>query len=567
MRALLLGLIVLPAATATALSAQIAPPQPLRPPPSQTQTAAPPGTATLRGHVFAADTGQPLRKAQVRIMAGEIRENRMASTDESGAYEFKEVRAGRYTIMASKGSYVNVSYGQQRPTDAAKPLEILDHQTVERVDLMLPRGGVITGRVVDEFGEPAPEIQVAAERYQVVQGQRRLFPAGRSASTNDIGEFRLFGIAPGQYYLSATWRNTSGFNPNGSPSERTAYVPIYYPGTITASEAQRVTVSAGQQIDDLVMVLKPIKASRVSGTAIGSDGKPLTPAMIMVMQTNVGFGSMMSGAQVRPDGTFTVGGLAPGTYTLRAQRMTPMADGQEAATATVTVTGDDLTNVVVVAAKPTTLTGRVIVDPAAASSLPRQLMIRAFPANFAGMGPPPAPARMADDLTFEIKSTPGVMRLSLMGNSFGQPPDGWSIRFVRLNGVDVTDAGIEFKPNEDISGVEVELTNKVTTISGTVKTSRGELSKEYTAIVFAQDKERWTGNSRYQSAGRPDQDGRFKITGLPPGEYYVVAVDRLEAGQSGDAEFLERVRSRAVPLTLREGETRTVDLPLIANTM
>jgi len=567
MRALLLGLIVLPAATATALSAQIAPPQPLRPPPSQTQTAAPPGTATLRGHVFAADTGQPLRKAQVRIMAGEIRENRMASTDESGAYEFKEVRAGRYTIMASKGSYVNVSYGQQRPTDAAKPLEILDHQTVERVDLMLPRGGVITGRVVDEFGEPAPEIQVAAERYQVVQGQRRLFPAGRSASTNDIGEFRLFGIAPGQYYLSATWRNTSGFNPNGSPSERTAYVPIYYPGTITASEAQRVTVSAGQQIDDLVMVLKPIKASRVSGTAIGSDGKPLTPAMIMVMQTNAGFGSMMSGAQVRPDGTFTVGGLAPGTYTLRAQRMTPMADGQEAATATVTVTGDDLTNVVVVAAKPTTLTGRVIVDPAAASSLPRQLMIRAFPANFAGMGPPPAPARMADDLTFEIKSTPGVMRLSLMGNSFGQPPDGWSIRFVRLNGVDVTDAGIEFKPNEDISGVEVELTNKVTTISGTVKTSRGELSKEYTAIVFAQDKERWTGNSRYQSAGRPDQDGRFKITGLPPGEYYVVAVDRLEQGQSGDPEFLERVRGRAVSLTLREGETRNMDLPLIANTM
>ena len=69
------------------------------------------------------------------------------------------------------------------------------------------------------------------------------------------------------------------------------------------------------------------------------------------------------------------------------------------------------------------------------------------------------------------------------------------------------------------------------------------------------------------SAGRPDQDGRFKITGLPPGEYYAVAVDRLEPGQSGDPEFLERVRGRAVSLTLREGETRTVDLPLIANTM
>jgi hypothetical protein len=96
-----------------------------------------------------------------------------------------------------------------------------------------------------------------------------------------------------------------------------------------------------------------------------------------------------------------------------------------------------------------------------------------------------------------------------------------------------------------------------------VKTSRGELAKDYTAVVFAQDKEKWIGNSRYQSAGRPDQDGRFKITGLPPGEYYVVAVDRLEQGQSGDPDFLERARSRAVSLTLREGETKTLELSLI----
>src|SRR6266404_8635685 len=87
-------------------------------PQAQSQAPASPGTATLRGHVFAADTSQPLRKAQVRIFAGEIRENRMATTDEHGSYEFKEVRAGRYTISASKGNYVNASYGQQRPTDA-----------------------------------------------------------------------------------------------------------------------------------------------------------------------------------------------------------------------------------------------------------------------------------------------------------------------------------------------------------------------------------------------------------------------------------------------------------------
>jgi hypothetical protein len=137
-----------------------------------------PGTATLRGHVFAGDSGQPLRKAQVRAFAPDIRESRLAVTDAEGRYEFKEVRAGRYTITASKGSYVGLSYGQQRPVDAGKPLEIFDNQTVERVDFSLPRGSVVTGRIVDEFGEPMSDVQIAVQRYQFVQGQRRLVPAG-----------------------------------------------------------------------------------------------------------------------------------------------------------------------------------------------------------------------------------------------------------------------------------------------------------------------------------------------------------------------------------------------------
>lgn len=541
---------------ATALPAQV----PQAPPP-----AAPPGTARLRGHVFAVDTGQPLRKAQVRIFAGEIRENRMATTDENGAYEFKEVRAGRYTISASKGNYVSVSYGQQRPTDAPKPLEILDNQTVERVDLTLQRGAVITGRVVDEFGEPMSDVQIAAQRYQFIQGQRRLVPFGGSASTNDIGEFRLFGVAPGQYYLSATWRNSTGFNPNspdGNPSERTAYAPTYFPGTLNANEAQRITLTAGRELNDLVMVLKPVRASRVTGTATGSDGKPLSPAFVMVMSAEGAFGGPAGTAQVRPDGTFTVTGLAPGSYTLRAQRMGPAADGPETAMTSISVSGEDLSDVQLIAAKPTALTGRVVVDPAARSALPPTLTIGVMPMNLFGIpAPPPPPAHIAEDMTFATKSPPGLMRLTL-GGGFTASPTGWTIRSIRINGAEVTDTGIDIKPNEDISGIELELTNKLTTISGLVKNSRGEVSKDYTTIVFAQDKAKWTAGSRYQSAGRPDQDGRFKISGLPEGEYYIIAVDRLENGQSSDPDFLESVRTRATSLSLREGETRTLDLRL-----
>src|SRR5260221_1164117 len=284
----------------------------------QPQMPAAPGTATMRGHVFAADGGQPLRKAQVRIFANDIRENRMATTDENGAYEFKDVRAGRYTSSASNGSYLTISYRQQRSTDAPKPLQILENQTVERLDLTLQRGGIITGRVVDEYGEPAPEIQIAVQRYMFMQGQRRLVPSGRPTTTNDIGEFRLFDIPPGQYYLSATWRNPN-MGPN-APNDGTAYAPTFFPGTTNANDAQRITLAAGQQVDNVVMILNPIKAARVSGTATGADGKPMAPAMIMVTQTNTGFGFSMSvTAQVLPDGTFTVAALAPVDYALRPQ--------------------------------------------------------------------------------------------------------------------------------------------------------------------------------------------------------------------------------------------------------
>src|SRR4029077_18095257 len=126
----------------------------------------------------------------------ELRENRLAMTDVDGKYEVKELPAGRYTLFVSKGSFVQLSYGQTRPFEAGKPLEIQDAQTIEKVDFALPRGSVITGRIVDELCEPATDVIVMLQRYQVMGGRRRLVSAGRTNQTNDIGEFRLFAIPP-----------------------------------------------------------------------------------------------------------------------------------------------------------------------------------------------------------------------------------------------------------------------------------------------------------------------------------------------------------------------------------
>jgi hypothetical protein len=508
----------------------------------------------MRGHIFAADSGQPLRKALVRIFAGEINENRSTTTDTDGKYEFTAVRAGRYIVTAAKGSFVSLSYGQLRPFDAGKPLEILDGQTVERLDVALPRGSVVTGRILDEYGEPMPEVQIALQTYRFVQGKRRLVPAGRRASTDDMGEFRLFGMPPGQYILSATWIHNN-IGSNAAPADNTAYAPVYFPGTNTPAQAQRLTLAVGQQLDEVVMAMRPVKATRISGSVTTSDGKPFA-GMLLVSQNDTSGFEMQSAAPIRPDGKFELAGLAPGEYALLAQARGGPNDNPETATERVTAAGEDISDLHLVANRASVVAGRFVVDPAAAGTPPT---LSIFATTMDGSTPfgRSMSARANDDGTFELKLSPGRTRLSLSGS-----PAGWAIRSIHLNSVEVTDTGIEVKANQDVSGVEVEVTNRMTSLSGLVTNARGEPAKDYAVVAFARDRTRWTGVSRYQMTGRPDQDGRFKITGLPSGDYYAVALESIEPGATGDPDFLESIRTSATMFSLNEAETKSLDLKL-----
>ena len=168
------------------------------------------------------------------------------------------------------------------------------------------------------------------------------------------------------------------------------------------------------------------------------------------------------------------------------------------------------------------------------------------------------PAAVNDDLTFELKAAPGKMRIGLAG-----PVTGWAVRAVRYRGADVTDSGIEFKANENFADIEVEITNRLTDVSGLVTNNRGIAQKDFSVVVFPQDRDKWTPNSRYVRTSRPDQDGRFKVNGLPPGAYYVVALDYLDtSGDWSEPDALERLLSKAATFSINEGETKTVDLKI-----
>src|SRR5262245_46722945 len=278
--------------------AQGPPPPPPPPPPGLVQipTRDAPmrtGTASIRGRVVAEGTNRPIPRAEVRVSSPESPSGKSVETDANGRYELNALPAGKYTLSAFKLTYVRTTFGQTRPNGVGQPIELANGQAVANVNFKLTRGGVITGRIVDEFDDPVTDVQVMVMRSQYMNGERRLMPAvaGRPAITNDLGDYRLFGLPPGQYYVSATLRNFTG----GDTDDRSGYAPTYYPGTGSIGEAQRVTIASGQTMQGVNLTLLPVRTVRISGAAFDSEGKALAGGMVMAMErTGMAMMSMRS---------------------------------------------------------------------------------------------------------------------------------------------------------------------------------------------------------------------------------------------------------------------------------
>src|SRR5207249_3132056 len=155
---------------------------------------------------------------------------------------------------------------------------------------------VIRGRVVDEFGEPVAMARVQVMRYQAFQGLRRLMPVGIGDQTDDTGAYRLYGLSPGDYYVSAVLRGGGMMGPD---AEDTNYAPTYYPGTGNVAEAQRVTIALGQEHPNISFSLLPTRTVKVTGTVVDSQGKPLTNGFVTLVDA-----ADMPGA----GGMFMIGG-------------------------------------------------------------------------------------------------------------------------------------------------------------------------------------------------------------------------------------------------------------------
>jgi hypothetical protein len=270
---------------------------------------------------------------------------------------------------------------------------------------------------------------------------------------------------------------------------------------------------------------------------------------------------MVARASTAGDGGFEFRNVPPGSYTVQAWGRSITGAGNlnasEFGSVPVTVSGPNVMGLVVKVSRGATARGRVVFDDdRVARPKPAEVRVAGRPVDFdrAPLSGGPTPTEMHDDWTFDALNLAGswVIRADL------QSAD-WSLKRIMLDGKDVTDTPLEFK-GKDVDGLEVVLTSRSASLGGAVADASGRPTGRYTVLVFAVDPARWAFPSRFIAIGRPNQNGRFKITGLPPEDYLAVAVPALQGTEWQDPEFLESLRSFAQTVTLGEGDAKTLDL-------
>ena len=508
---------------------------------------APTDTGAIRGRVTAAATGKPLRRARVTIRTASETTGSppiTATTNSRGEFEALNVPAGQYSVSAERAGFVTSQYGQRRPRERGLTIDVRPGRITDAIDLALPAGGVFSGQVTDELGEPFPGVRVNAVDMPYEAGRRQPSPSG-GATTDDLGRFRISGLQPGSYYIMAvsneTWRNDK--------KETFGYASTYFPG-VPAKEAQLIPLAAGQERNDLNFTLVISRAARVSGRVLRPTGEPLAGGGVSLMYSFPGSVVMTSGARsvrTEQDGSFEFRDVPAAQYAL---------NGGGGSWIDVSVDGADIKDLVVTQKNGSTVNGSVITDDGAIPPFPSS-GVRVTLVNVGDKVLPTVYVNAVNtDWSFKLSNLGGPFMFRIRG-----VPEDWTLGAVRLNDKDITDVPWDVPMRgEELSGLQIVVTQKIGRVSGTVADARGAPTAAATVVVFADEPELWLPGSRFIRTTRPGADGRFSIAGLPAGTYRAIARDFVEEGQWEDRKFLEAARADAVRFTLPDGGAEAISL-------
>jgi hypothetical protein len=531
-----------------------------------TQKAASRPTGQIAGRVISADTAQALRRARVVLTSSAVPDGRTILTDDNGAFAFAGLPSGWYMIIASKTGFVSVTYGQSRPMQAGTPLRLGEGQELSNMEFRLPRGSVISGHVYDANGDPMRRATVQVIHYEHVEGERRLVTAAM-AQTDDRGEYRVWDLLPGNYFVRAQTRSEPPRVPSGDVDRRASsrtgpwlfsesegvgqktYALTYYPGATSVNSAGSVRVGLSQEVASVDFQVSLIAVSSVTGKVFDSSGLPTSGGnVVLISESNIeqGYTGINYGASIQADGSFNIAEVPPDRYVLRA-RSDERSGSHFASQALAVGTGEAIETIVSVTAGAS-INGTVVFKTGR-PAVPRFQPTIGAVSTEEQIGRP-TEARADGDGNFDLRGIPpGPSLIRVMGAT-----PRWWLESIVLDGRDVTDVPVELKSGQKLTNAVITLTDQTTEIDGMIANQHGEPQSAYTVLAFSTTPSLWQSPSRHIMTARPDQSGVFALRGLPAGEYFVTVIDPIEDGEWLDPQYLDDHRNSAARISLHSGD-------------
>lgn len=512
----------------------------------------------LEGRVVHAQTGEPLRKVNLTLRRT-AREavSLVCTSDQDGRFVFENVEPGTYQLTAERPGFLRQAYGARGLPYSGTPITLTAGQQIRDLEFKLLPQGVISGRVVDEEGEPVPRAQVMAMR--VGGGRIRSLPGG-GGSTNDVGEFRIAGLAPGRYRVQAMPIPARFFgetvrpgNPN-APEE--GFVATYYPSATDPEAAAAIEVGAGQEVPGITIQLRKGPLYRIHGKVTGLTAeRPASQLRVTLMPRRRDEPIMGPlggrGTSIEADGSFLLTQVQPGSYYLTV--MTFPGRMQALGRVPVEITGSDLRDVVVPLGATVTVSGAVRVEgqPKADFGTAR---VGLMPVE--GIAFNASSAEVKADGSFQLEGVLGDRyTITLMGG-----PENTYVKSVRMGGREVPEQELDLSHAEGSVQLEVVLSPKAAAVEGTVAEADKPAPGAYVLLV----PERLpAGREWLWRSATSDQNGRFEFRSLRPGEYKLYAFEDPEPAYARDAEALKPFEQKAVKVTVKEGERQAAHLTVL----
>jgi beta-lactamase regulating signal transducer with metallopeptidase domain/protocatechuate 3,4-dioxygenase beta subunit len=549
--------------------------------------------ATLRGIVVRFGTTDPLSGTIVELIKdttvsrGSPAAAYTVTTEGNGTFVFSNVAPGDYRLIATRtDGFLPAEYGQRRPNVRGLPLTLTAGQIVRDVQLAMSSPASITGRILDRNGRPVGRAQVQALKNFYRDGRRELAIA-QAVLTNDLGEYRLFWLQAGEYYIAARRLDANTgvaslfirrpedrfghFQTSDPVLSRLAqesgqiaefvHVSSYFPGTTDVQRASSVTLAAGSSVSGMdVQLQSPVLSHRIRGVVTdGKTGQVMPGVKVSAIRRNTSPNVTVASATTDKNGAYEILGVVPGSYDMFAG-----SNGMFPPYGLVSVEmgAADLENVGITVSTPVDIRGKVTLVGGKEGDIAGLRLSVDRKQDMMGM-PQSRPIGLAPQIdadgSFSIGSVaPGdytITATSRLENGY--------VKSMQIGPVDLLRNGLRID-SRDPGRVEIVISANGASVTGTVvDQKRSPVPSVMVALVPDLS---LRGRGDLFKSTVTDTQGHFTLKGVAPGNYKIFAWEDVDIAWM-DEEFLRPYEGRGSTLRLEEAGRQDIELPMIGSSI